>query len=632
MPVHIIKCNKGIKNKGGAFWCSNMRKNPIGGILADYRTINVAVRTASTPTSALYIAKNWAEQTIGGAYYYWMKEDGGTKVLNVYVQSMGRLFKAHVNAQTDGGNGLLVDFAGQLLYVGKRYIGRTVTPGLIDGTLAAGANTVVLLSVTGLPTAGELFISDGADSEVISYTGIATKTLTGVTRGLYDTVDHAHSDKYVIGFDDDWLDLGAAGDGGIAIKFQDYILVSNGTKIAGWKVTDGSDLDTNLSLFEIPGGYTMKDFSLITTGAGERVLIAANKENEGVLFVWDVVSADWDKAIWVRENITKLCENFVGMDSGLYKTDGYTLDLVAPLPDDDGEIRSADFVFADIKRKGNFLIIAGNNAQLDRNRTGIWILDLIDLDWFFVQPSNGGAWDLTFGGIFISSQWDILISHNFGSGAIDSLSTGPSNNDRGNVYQVIYDPQATRVLRLRDIKLGLDLKIKNYVMDKDFDFSVIVRYYTFSKVFLQYSQISGASGDAGEILLNESNMGLPAVGDRIEIIERTLTAQADVAGQVRNITAVATAGGVHTCSLDEDLSATPGANLANAFVTFHPLYKIEKKTFTGRTINHKDLVFTAKGQPEFKKMLIEVEFINDADDGISPGLSYIEITSTPTER
>jgi len=105
-----------------------------------------------------------------------------------------------------------------------------------------------------------------------------------------------------------------------------------------------------------------------------------------------------------------------------------------------------------------------------------------------------------------------------------------------------------------------------------------------------------------------------------------------VAGAIRNITAISTAGGVHTCTLDEDLPATIDANSVNSFATLYPLIKTTKKSFSGRTINNKDLVFEATGSPEFKKLLIEVEIRNNSSTGIAPGINYIEVYSTPTNR
>jgi len=68
----------------------------------------------------------------------------------------------------------------------------------LDGNITANANTITLNSVTGLATAGILLIDGNRGStyrEFISYTGISTKTLTGVTRGLGGETAKVHNDE-----------------------------------------------------------------------------------------------------------------------------------------------------------------------------------------------------------------------------------------------------------------------------------------------------------------------------------------------------------------------------------------------------------------------------------------------------
>jgi hypothetical protein len=637
MPTHILKFSKGIKNKGGSYFTSNMRKSPDGiGLISDYNLSNSFVHTAGATSEWLYDIRNWVEKMDGTTTTYWGLGASGDGKLNLYVVISGSLFlaikgtQAMTTSSITRRNGLIVDFGNEVIAVGTRYIGRTITTTL-NGAVAIGATTIDVTSATNLPTAGEIFISDGTNSETFSYTGKNVNQLTGVTKGLYNTTDQAHvSGKTVFGFKNDWHDLEASGVGGAAIKFQDYILVANAPYIAGWSAVDGSDFDVSLTSFTIPAYYSITDLSLITTGAGERVLISVEKGNEGALIVWDGVSADWDIMIPLSENPARLLGDIVAMDSGIYQTDGYTLRLLAPLPDDEGEINSSDLRVSDMKRKGDMLLITTNSAKLNRNRSGLWMLDLNDFDWSYIQPSNKGAYGIDFVSIFISSSWDIYVSTTYGSGAIDSLSSTPCS--RGNYVQILYDPQATRVLRLKDFRLGLSLKQKTYINNEDFNFDIIVRYYTFTKAFLQYSSISGASADAGEIKLTQTSFGLPVAGDRIEVIEKTTVAQPDIAGAIRNITSITTAAGVHTCELDENLPATPSAASASSTVLINPLIKTEKKSFTGRTLDPKDLVFAAKGYPDFKKMIVEVEIRNNGSTTIAPQLDYLEVNSEDSQR
>jgi hypothetical protein len=68
----------------------------------------------------------------------------------------------------------------------------------LDGSVTINANTITLNSVTGLATSGILLIDGNRGStyrEFISYTGISSKTLTGVARGLGEETAKVHNDK-----------------------------------------------------------------------------------------------------------------------------------------------------------------------------------------------------------------------------------------------------------------------------------------------------------------------------------------------------------------------------------------------------------------------------------------------------
>jgi len=72
----------------------------------------------------------------------------------------------------------------------------------LNGNITANATSITLDSVTGLNTAGGILLINGARGstyrEFISYTGISTKTLTGVTRGLGGETAKVHNDEAIV--------------------------------------------------------------------------------------------------------------------------------------------------------------------------------------------------------------------------------------------------------------------------------------------------------------------------------------------------------------------------------------------------------------------------------------------------
>ncbi len=87
----------------------------------------------------------------------------------------------------------------------------------LDGNIALGDNTILLTSVTGLQAPGVLCIdrtngttATPAQREYISYTGISTRTLTGVTRGLGGSTAQPHNSGALVEENisiDHWNDL-----------------------------------------------------------------------------------------------------------------------------------------------------------------------------------------------------------------------------------------------------------------------------------------------------------------------------------------------------------------------------------------------------------------------------------------
>ncbi len=634
-----LRPQRGITNKGLCYFSSNFKKDPRGGMVGDYALSNVAVRTASTTTALLGLITQFVEKkdAYGTGSTVFGKVGGtGNGHLMATDLASDSFFRTSDYSQTPGfARGLAMDTEGELIYTGNRYLGRT-SSSTLDGVLSASASPAVIdvVDASGFPTAGYCFIKDGAgaNSETIQYTGKSNDQLTGVTRGKFFSTDGSHgTGRDIIAFDDDWQDLGAAEATDIRpiIKFGDYNLIGNVNKVAGWKETNFSDWSTGLVSF--PSPYSIVDFSILHYGAEPMVMIAANNEEEsGMLFFCtrdDITNGEYTRYVPVEERIKKIHKNLIGTESGIYQTDGYILTPVASLPDDYKEIRSADFDIYDIKSKENFLLITADCGQRDRNRTGLWILDLDDKSWYYILPSNYGAYDLNFGAMFISSTWGILVSHDYNSGAIDSLATSAAA--RGNYYQLVYTPPDAKTYKLQTINLNLYTKLKTVFNNTDYDFDIIVRYYDFKRPFLQRNQIKEASSAANQLILYNTQ-GLPAVGDRIEVIERTKAIYSDIAAAPRNVTAVSTAGSKYTLTLDDDLPDTPNAadeSLGSRFVLINPLKKIEKISISGSEIDPEDLEIKVPDMPEFKKLMIEVE-IRYTETGQSVGLASLDLEFT----
>ena len=93
-------------------------------------------------------------------------------------------------------------------------------PGAITTTLNGAINdsttTIVLTDASQFPSSGTNFIKIG--TEEISYTGVSTNTLTGVTRGVRNTTAASHSDGATITNTSDFVAWGEAASGDLVIE------------------------------------------------------------------------------------------------------------------------------------------------------------------------------------------------------------------------------------------------------------------------------------------------------------------------------------------------------------------------------------------------------------------------------
>ena len=633
-----IPTNKGIRD-GGAFFTCNMRKSTDGGVMAGYSVKDVGHRVASSQTARLGTMKKFVQREYTGSSAYttvWGLNDyydGGlwtsTQFGSGTKQAIDLGLTAGDDWHTSGtdigeSNSLEVCNDNEIVYSGRKYIGKTATSTL-DGAVLIGATTIDVVDATDFPSAGQATILSGNKAECIEYSGKTVNQLTGVTRNMYYTEARAWTDGMeIVSFRNQWLTwttaLGAAVKSP-STKWEDYIFIGRGYTVGGWKDDDGADFDQ--AMLTLPSNYEIVDMTTILTGAGTMVLIAANRENSGDIFVWNGVDTDWDRIIKCGENIKKIDESFIALASGLYQTDTYSLTLVDELPDDKNNITSSNFDVSDMTiSKNNILCLVNGEVYAgQRNRTGLWVYSTKDRDWLFVPIYGGDVEDDTVGALFISSESKILLSTDYKEGSVNELET--EMGSKSSYYQIVYAPNNANRLKLQELKLNLQLDVANYWQeyddDSNLDMDVIVRVYNFSRPFFQRTQIQSLAADASHINIYKI-YGIPRVGDRVELASNI--GNVDVASCPRSITAITTETDHYNLTLD---AALPETVLSNAQdIILNPLTHIKKISLTDYKIDSKKLRIIPNGQPEFQKLMIEVEF---RDKGIKSYTPYPQLNN-----
>ena len=112
-----------------------------------------------------------------------------------------------------------------------QYSGTVANPQTttLNGAINSSTTTIVLTSATNFPSSGTNYIQIG--TEEISYTGISTNTLTGVTRGVRNTPAASHSYGATITNTSDYVAWGEAASGDLTIDPGLWSIDNFGNKI-----------------------------------------------------------------------------------------------------------------------------------------------------------------------------------------------------------------------------------------------------------------------------------------------------------------------------------------------------------------------------------------------------------------
>lgn len=627
MNTDTIKLSRGVNNNGGAYFCQNIRPSLNDGVFAGISMSNLYKRTANTATATMGSMTNFTQLGIFPFGIIFSRDDNG----DIYCMTTGgaNLTKASNYSLTIGAaEGLMIDTNGTLVYTGSQYIGR-VEETTLDGDITIDASSVVLTDASDFPTSGYAFIGDMTSTilkpETISWTGKTSNTLTGVTRGVYNSTASSHSSgASIYYFKDNWKDLGASitTSKRRCIKWEDENFFINGNIVSGYSESDGSDFGTRL---ELSSDKSIVDLGILPTSATSYVLVCANAGENGYIYVWDGKdTATISEKELKNNNISRAWENYIATDNGIYKYDGTNLELITEPIEKSSSILGGRFSINDMKIVKNYLLFTGGIGIGNRDRQGFWFIDLETKDTYFVLDSYFNSNYSAYGIFPVGSS--MFLGTSFNDGSIESIVETPSS--RGSSYQILYNPNNSKLLQLKSLKVNVSLD-ESSVRDTSDSvyFDVIVRGFNFSKGFIGRSQLkSGETPSGSSQLIITSSLFVPSVGDRLEIQGLNSTNYANSAGAFRNITAVTAGTGKYIIDVDEDFPEAIDAITQNssAEVLFYPLKKLGKVSVNSKEIKLEGYDILLLDQPRFKKMLFEIE-IRCGDTTISPELNSLEV-------
>jgi len=629
MNKQIIPLNRGMNKNGGAFYCQNIAPARDDGVYAGIGLIDSALKTSTDTAVNYYLEPIWDFAQIGSFDNYvsttiFGRGQSGDIHLMSYAGSY--ICRCHDYSQTIGlaYRSICVDPNGVLLYGGSRYLGKAFTTTL-SAQLTASASTCDLTDASNFPTSGYALVVEGIGlnkCEIIQWTDKTDNKLTGVTRGKYNTTDQIHATGSTIYFfDDDYKDFGAENSktNRVMKNWEDKTLIANGRYVA---TLSGDTL--NPSALTLPLGYNVVDFGFLPTGSSSKILVCANKDEDGAIFVWDGSDTKYSTEIKM-ENISCADGIYVATDLGIYECNGVVNNLFWRNPDSENSINGKSFGIRSIKERGNYVLIIGLANSYIRGRSGIYTIDKRSGDSYYLTNGGLDSYSSLLNSIFISNETFLFFGGSYNGGSIHCLNNSPKAN--GSQYWYLFKPANAQTIKLKQIKLnvGVDTAIDSYP-NGDFNFDVVVRYYDFTRPFHQRTQLKSGEGETNKDTLIVSNLCVPQDGDRVEIISSQYSTHLN-AGCPRNITAVVAGDGKYTLTLDEELPEKTTATTynTNGEVKVIPLKKAGKISVNG-DIYLKDLTFNIPDQPEGKKFIFEIEVrINDTSKTYNPELNYMEV-------
>jgi len=619
-----IKLNRGI-NKDGAFWCQNIRPATDDGVFAGISMTNIAKRVEDTSTTNMFQILDWTQVGSGNTSIIFGIDANGYLYVSNYIGTKVSL----ASGGLDNSRSIILDSNGNVIFSGNKYIKIGIV-GILDGGIGASDTNIQLINNGYFPNAGTALIADSVGNfELFSWTGKASQALTGCTRGISNTGGSIHaSGTKVYYFNGTFKTLAhelTSSQPRRMMKWENLNFIGSGNVVEGYTAADASDLADKLTLST---GKEIVDFGQLPTSSTSYVLVGANSGENGYVYTWDGKDTTWIKELELKNNnITKMWENFIATDNGIYQYDGTNLNEIVPPIEDEGLIKGGKFTINDMKTVKGYLLYTGGLVANNRNRQGFYYVDLETKDRYFVLPSSYGTYNVACYGIFPTADL-ILLGTSYTGGAIDSLSELPAT--RGSIYQTIYKPSNAKVATLKELKLNIsvDPKVDHNATNMTFD--VIIRGYDFTRPFIKYGNLkSGETPTTSSQLIIDSSLGVPSIGDRVEITSRAVTTVVDSAYAPRNITAITAATGKYTIDVDDAFPVQINAATQNsaAQVVFNPLIALGKKKISVTTdkIDLQGYTIPLSIQPRFKKMLFEIE-VRCTDTTISPQLNYLEVT------
>jgi len=403
-------------------------------------------------------------------------------------------------------------------------------------------------------------------------------------------------------WDDTFQDFGASNtttDFRPVDRYEDWVLIGNKNKVAGYNTSDDSFSE---NLFDLPEKFTIRAISAGRTG----VLLGANISQRSVLVLWDAFS-DRSIAPWItindtvktiipyRGNWLVICSRMI------YITNGYSLEEFVKAPDPKITRDFMNVIPQGVEILSNKLILANTSGTVGKIKSGIWILDLDAKLWEFTPVSSGITSNIQMGAIFFDTQARIHSSYGEDSiYKIDHIS-----NSLPNSAHLITAPVGgvNANWKLAEA-IKLNLGLSPYSVGKGtITFDVEVKIADMRRQIWNYGETNGTASGADKIKVNGAN----TLYTRVEEGDEVIILKGDNAGKSAHIKSIANAGQTEEeWTLDRALSNVTGNQIMFNLMPF----KLVRKLSLNDEERLDYLFFNCKDKQKGKRFLIKILFTN----------------------
>ena len=422
-------------------------------------------------------------------------------------------------------------------------------------------------------------------------------------------------DEYVGSYDgtvwyDTFMDLGWS----LNIKkeadlYEDWVVIPNGSTVALLNITDDSkDYDA----FVLP-----RLFKCIIAKSGKNgVLLGANYNNKGVLILWgkttDAAWASRSIAPWIWTDKIRGIAKYNGIwivSTGreYLLTDGYNILRKYEPPD----LTCCQYNFGPelptgMLVEGDELFVSSEIGFPNRQKSGVWILNLITGLWEYCPPHTFNTWtNFYMGALFKSSLGSKYVSYQDGFISAGQNTIGRIYGAANSSYFIMeVGDKSDKKKRAEGILLNFSYPPMWYKTYPNPNWKITAKLYNFTRVLWVYGQAASTSSSAIDIPINGLVFGTDGGYNKAEVGDEITVLEGANAGSIRHIAVIVRAGQANEIwTLDRPLNSVIEAG---ATVNVSPFKKVGEKTLTTAQIKD-DRVFIPIQTPIIgRKFLLKI--------------------------